>query len=242
MDRLPRSMRIYLLANLVLLVIGFFLIVSFQGESTVQFGITGGSYQSVGSAIFASAIVGFVYFGYMKAEKRYDHAIRMADEWGLIDIYPDRQQEDRYRPKIQDANNQIDIQAITLTRLYTDLGEELENAGKRGVKIRILLIEPGSEMCNWIEEAHGEYSDLSKKVETSVENYSSMDTDNVTVRYYSSLPINYFRIDDQAFFGPYFTEPSRNTDTMLAETHGKLVQSYRNHFEDVWTKYSSTSH
>lgn len=240
MERLPRSMRFYLGGNAVLIVIGFGLI--FASEFGVGlYLISAGTLQSVGSATIASGIVGFVYFGYMRNEKRYEHAIRLADEWGLIDIFPDRQRRERYEPKIQNAQETIDIQAITLTRLFTDLSHELENAGKRGVEIRLLLIDPKSEMCEWIEEAHGEYSDLQKKIYTSVNNWQSLDTDNITVRYYSGLPVNYFRIDDKAFFGPYFTEPSRNTDTMLAEIQGRLTKSYEENFDDVWENYSEST-
>lgn len=231
-------MHLYLYANGFLLLIGLVAIFSFQTEQRVILGVTGRSLQSVGSAIVASAVVGFVYFGYMMAEKRYDQAVRLADEWGLLDIYPDRSDRDRYRQKILNARWTIDIQAISLTRLYTDLGDELEDAGKRGVNTRILLIEPDTEICEKIEDAHGEYADLGKKISKSVENYKSMDTDNVSLRFYSGLPVNYFRIDDEAFLGPYLTEPSRNTDTMLTKTHGKLAESYRNNFEEVWTKHS----
>lgn len=196
--------------------------------------------QSFSTAIIASGIVGFVYFFYMKAEKRYEHVADLVDNWGLMDIYPNRKDEDLYRKYLQKSSSQIDIQAISLSRLYDDLGDEIEMAAKSGVQVRILLIDPDSEICNWIEQTHTTYEDLSSKIESSTRNYLQMDTENISVRYYHKLPVNYFRIDDRAFFGPYFTTSSRNTTTMFADANRGLATDYSNNFNDIWENHSES--
>lgn len=194
--------------------------------------------QSFSTAIFASGIVGFVYYFYMRAEERYERVIDVVDKWGLIDIYPNRKNEHLYREHLLEASKKIDIQAISLSRLYDDLGDEIERTARSGVPVRIMLIRPDSEICDWIEETHTSYEDLSSKVQSSTRNYLEMDSENITIRYYDKLPVNYFRIDDRAFFGPYFTKSSRNTTTMFAETNKDLATDYNENFNDIWENHS----
>ena len=57
------------------------------------------------------------------------------------------------------------------------------------------------------------------------------------VRLYKVLPsVNYFRVDDEAFWGPYLMlEPSRNTPTILIKRGGVLYDKLRNHFDAIWS-------
>lgn len=225
---LPRSMKLYLLGNFAVIVIGLLL-----------FSLSQEIAKAIGPAVVASGIVGFVYFFYMRAEKRYEYAIRLTDEWGLLDIFSNRSDEELYRRYLVECEDVLDVQAISLTRLYTDLGDVIERVGKSGVEIRLLLLDPESEVCDWIESAHREYSDLETKIEDSTKDYMELDTENINIRYYDGLPVNYFRIDDRTFCGPYFTEPSRSTITFFADADKDLVEGYKNNFESVWEEYSS---
>ena len=57
------------------------------------------------------------------------------------------------------------------------------------------------------------------------------------VKAYRCIPtINYFRIDDEAFWGPYLVSgQSRNLPTFIVRRGGKLFDRLAQHFEDIWT-------
>lgn len=236
LDKVPESMKKYLVGNVILLMIGLVLVaVSSQNQSNQLWSSLG----SVGSAVLASGFVGFVYYFYMRQEKRYEEAVRIVDEWGLLDIQEGRADEERYRKYLLECSECLHVQAISLRRFQTDLGDELERLGDQGVEIKLLLLDPDSEICSWYGEADSDYTNLETQIRHSANEFIDRDINNLEVKYYRGLPVNYFRVDDKVFTGPYFAkQPSRNTTTFLSNVNKTLAGGYKRNFEQHWEHYS----
>ena len=60
------------------------------------------------------------------------------------------------------------------------------------------------------------------------------------VRLYRCLPsINYFRIDDDIFWGPYLIPgQSRNMPTFIVRRGGILFDRLTLHFQQIWDRFS----
>lgn len=161
----------------------------------------------------------------------------LVEEWGLLDIQGGRgrAEKDQYESLMLRCNDKLHIQAISLSRFQTDLGDVLERLGDQNVEIRLLLLDPDSQICEWYGETDPERGDLSSTIQDSTKQFIERNIDSLEVRYYNGIPMNYFRIDSKAFVGPYFmSEPSRSTLTFLGRTDGALVKSYTNNFEALW--------
>ncbi|MGQ3411414.1 hypothetical protein ACT4ML_04015 [Natrinema sp. LN54] len=236
LDRIPESMKNYLVGNALLILAGSVIFVIHVLNPNNQLWSSLGS---ISSAVLASGLVGFVYYFYMRKEKRYEEAVRIVDEWGLLDIQEGRADKERYRNYLLDCTGCLHIQAISLRRFQTDLGNELEELGRQGVEIKLLLLDPDSEVCDWYGEADSDYANLEEQIRDSSEEFIGRDIDNLEVRYYRGLPVNYFRVDDKVFTGPYFAkQPSRNTTTFLSNVNKSLAEGYKRNFEEHWEKYS----
>ena len=229
LPNVPKSMYRYLIANAFLIALGLGLVLGAPWSSAA----------SIGSPIIASGVVGFIYYYYLKRERRYEKGIELADEWGLLEIHPDRRNRDRYQKALDGCQEKLHIQAISLRRFYDDFNHMLDTLKRRDVEVRLLLLNPESENLDWIAEGDPYYSDLQNRINQSAEDFSEINMDNLEVKFYNGLPQNYFRVDDRVFIGPYFSNiSSRNTVTFLTEADKSLAEQYKQNFQDSWEEYS----
>ncbi len=222
---IPISMWLYIAGNTLLIFIGVVLVKT-------------GFSEALGTALLASGIVGLIYFAYLRAEKGYEIARDIYENWGLLGVYPNREDKDLYGSLLKECKKRLDIQATTLSRFYTDFHEQLIELGKKGVKMQFLLLDPDSDQCKHREDevkGYAEYTGLPEKIKKSTQLLRDLNIDDLKIRYYSHPPSNYFRIDDKVFVGPYLLDvSSRNTVTLLAEINKPLANQYRHHFEKLW--------
>ncbi|QSG13695.1 hypothetical protein HSEST_0139 [Halapricum desulfuricans] len=171
------------------------------------------------------------------SDKEKDFIDELVDRWGVLDIQSGRgrAEKEQYEQLMRQCDDKLHIQAISLTRFQNDLGDILNRLGQLDVEIRLLLLDPESDICEWYGEEDQERGDLQATIRESAQRLYEREIETLEVRYYDAMPANYFRIDSKAFVGPYFiSEPSRSTLTFLGRTDGDLVDSYTQHFESLW--------
>lgn len=216
-----------IIAGIGLILVGYY--IAGENAKTIWYSI-GGGLLVVGVVELSMT---FIY----KKRWEYGFAEEMADKWGVLDIQSGRgrAEEDEYREVLRECENKLHIQAISLTRFRNDLTQLFEEKAAVGIEIRLLLMDPDSELCEWYEQVEPERSDLSNQIRNSVQYYQSVRAENLEIRYYDGLPNNYFRVDQKAFIGPYFVNiPGRRTITLLTDIDKRLGSQYKENFEKLW--------
>lgn len=197
---------------------------------------------NVGISLIASGIVGVMSLYIVYVRKRIGSVKDKFFDWGFEDIFPNRSDNRVYKRLIDDCHKNLDIQAETLSRFYSDFKEELKTLDGRGVKIRLLLLDPESRLCEMREkeEESSERINLSDRIKDQTREYFKLGLKNLQLKWYDCTPsVNYFRVDGKAFFGAYFVgEVSRNSLTFLGKVGSRAVRWYSRHFEAVWERYS----
>lgn len=198
--------------------------------------------KDIGTSLVASGIVGWFSLYVVKVQQAQRESVSRLIDSGLVDIYPDRSEKTIYAKYLTACEKHLDIQAESLSRFYTDFKDILPKLDSKGVKIRLLLLDPDSVQCEMRqkEEAEAERMDLAKRIRQQTHQFLALQLKNLELRWYACTPgINYFRADDFTFFGSYFVGIiSRNSLTFLAKTYGKVVIPYTQHFEKVWNEFS----
>ena len=192
---------------------------------------------SAGAALTATSITRYIQRDSIVRRIGREEIREIADEWKLLDIQEGRgrAEEDRYRDRLLEAEDMIHIQAISLSRFREDLRDEIEYADSRDVEIRLLLLNPESEICRRYGSLSETRQNLPEVIRDSVEKFQQMGLNNVEIRYYNDIPVNYFRVDNEAFVGPYFGRRRNGRSiTFLGELDGKMVGQFEENFNDCW--------
>ncbi|MFD1588138.1 hypothetical protein ACFR9U_14230 [Halorientalis brevis] len=192
---------------------------------------------NIGLPIIAAGAVRMFDYKLFKLGEQKELVDDLVQEWGILDIQGGRgrAEKEQYEELMLRCNDKLHIQAISLSRFQNDLGDVLDRLGNQNVEIRLLLLDPESQICDWYGDADTERGDLESTIRDSTNRFLEREIDSLEVRYYEGLPTNYFRVDSEAFVGPYFmSEPSRKTLTFLGRTDGDLVNSYTKNFDALW--------
>jgi hypothetical protein len=153
----------------------------------------------------------------------------------------------KYEERVHKAHEAIDVIGYGLRALREDLGAEF-GAWAQRANVRILLVDPDfpnttSAIADLRDAEEGNPQDsIRKDVRGFIYQCAELIKHNkrFQVRLYQSIPaINYFRVDDEAFWGPFFVGmPSRNVPTFLIARSGFLFAPLLAHFENVWSNLS----
>jgi hypothetical protein len=233
--KIKNAIRSFILINIVIIILGVVALGIGLGGSGLNW-VAG-----VGTALVGGGIARFADLGLYKREKEYGLAEEFIDDWGILDIQDGRGRTeiDQYEQVMKDCKDTLQIQAISLSRLQNDLGDLLNRLGDHNVEMKILLMDPNSDICEWYAAANPERGNLQAKIERSTEELLDRDIDSMEVRYYDGIPINYFRVDDKAFSGPYFlSRPGRSTVTFLSEEGKDFESQYGENFRELWDRSS----
>jgi len=199
-------------------------------------------WMNLGASLIASGIVGVMSLYIVYVRRQIERVKDKFFNWGLEDIFPDRSDKWVYKRLIDNCENHLDIQAETLSRFYSDFKKELQVLDKKGVQIRLLLLDPESPQCKMREkeEEVSERGNLPDTIKNQTRDYFKLGLKNLQLRWYKCTPsVNYFRVDEKAFFGSYFVGTvSRNSLTFFGRVNSLAVKWYTDHFEKVWEKYS----
>lgn len=227
-ERMKSAKQRFVITNSLIIMVGVVVWYLISPQSPIS---------GLGIAIVAGGVVRIIDYKMYKSEKEKDFVGELVDRWGVLDIQSGRgrAEKEQYERLMRRCDNKLQIQAISLTRFQNDLGHILDRLGEQDVKIRLLLLDPESDICEWYGEEDPERGNLQATIIESAQRFHEREIETLEVKYYDAMPANYFRIDSKAFVGPYFiSEPSRSTLTFLGRTDGDLVNSYTQHFESLW--------
>jgi hypothetical protein len=203
-------------------------------------------YSSVGASLIAAGITGWVVFIYVFITSRVSERLALIESSGIINVFSFRSVAIRpeYETRLNKARDKIDIIGFGLRALREDFSNDFEQWAQKAC-VRILLIDP-----DYPEETNNTLADLRDIEEGNPPStirrdvYAFLKTvkplmesnPQFQVRLYTNLPaINYFRVDNEIFWGPYLLEmQSRSTPTILVRRSGTLFPILEAHFDSIW--------
>jgi len=204
---------------------------------------------SVGTSLIASAMLSFLSTVYLHEK---EEAEMMVDYWGLTGIYFRRDKSKSSNPKIEVMNNQFDIIAFGVSGLRDAMSKKIEERVKRGVKVRMLTINPNSLFLRQRElnekASPGSIRQTILNLDEWVKELKLLarNPNDVEIKYYNSLPLDlYFRVDKTIFVGPYlYGKQSQQTITYEYHSGGEAFNYYTDHFEELWkdTKFAKLNY
>jgi hypothetical protein len=206
----------------------------------------GVAFQAVGASLIAAGIAGWVIFLYLFVSSRAAERIALIESSGIREVFAHRSIAIRhkYELRVKKAREAIDIIGYGLRALREDLGAEFEAWSQR-VNVRILLIDPdfpdpNNSLADLRDaEEKNPKDSIRQDVRAFVSQCAELMKGNARfrIRLYRAIPaINYFRVDDDAFWGPFFVgAQSRNMPAILVERAGFLFQPLHEHFERLWS-------
>jgi hypothetical protein len=163
---------------------------------------------SVGCSLVASSIASFLTSRYLIRISRIKNIV---EYWGLESIYQTRQEMNQSTNNaFVNLENNLDIIALGL-KSFRDAKDSLVKAKvQSGLKVRIIAPHPDSAYVVQREhdekEVPGQIRQTILHLGSWIDELKSMSPDaaNVQIKYYNSLPEDfYFKVDDFIFIGPY---------------------------------------
>jgi hypothetical protein len=207
------------------------------------------AYQAVGSSLVAAGIAGWVILAYVAMTQRVSERVALLEDSGLLRVFPARSIAIRgeYEQRVAKAKERIDIIGFGLRALREDFRLDGLRRWASAVEVRILLIDPdfpsiGTHVADLRDQEEGQPTGtIATEVHTFVRECASLIRDSglrFHVRLYGVLPaVNYFRVDDEAFWGPYLMrQPSRSSPTLLVKRGSPLFEKLAEHFEAIWSR------
>lgn len=241
--------RVLVYLFIILLGVLFVLIGSYLEEEeaikTFLFGIGG-------SLVASSVILGLNFLFFIEEEKSQDLLLDILNRWGLKAIYKTRQEMnlvcDTYIEN--ELKNELNIIAFGLRSLrHSPIRGVIEEKVKKGLKIKILTMNPDSIYLKQRETEEGEEIGSIKKTILDLMEWVkelkklSPYPDNINLKFYDGLPLDfYFQVDDHLFIGPYlYGKDSQQTISFEFKKCGDAegYNYYHKYFEEIWTKRDS---
>lgn len=163
--------------------------------------------------------------------------------WGLDSIYESRQEMNVRSTKLfTDMKRQLDLCAFGLKSFRDSRTRLIREKVKSGLQMRILAPFPESPFVKQRElDEHVVNGDIKKSIYDltkwvkRIEKVSS-DPDRIGIKYYQSLPLDYYCHQDETIFvGPYmFGKGSQQTITYEFRKGGIGYDYFEDYFEELW--------
>jgi hypothetical protein len=227
---------VYLLAHVVLIVLGYLLVLSRTLEG-------------VGASLIAAGITGIVVFVYIRFSQDAADRLRIMTDFGIVTAFEARAAriKPEYDSRIQSAK-EIDVMGFGLNALREDYRDQFQDWAQR-CTVRVLLIDPGYPQtgASYAQQREQEEGDRAGSIAASVDAFlretahlREAPNSRFQVRLYQCIPaLNIFRVDNEMFWGPYLLGgPSRNNPTFIVKRGGILFDKLSGHFNIVWAEKS----
>lgn len=191
----------------------------------------------VGVSLLLSGLLGiFMNVLFYRKEAKY----QVCEEWKITNIYESRAIANKKIDACQElAKKHVDIIAFGLTSWRQSKEQLIDSMLKKGVRIRIITIDPDSDVLTRQDHYEGKAKGSTKETILQLREFFSKteDREKVEIRYHNELPLDfYFRVDDHVFVGPYlFGKESQQLITYEFEMGGQGFDYYSQYFEDLWT-------
>ena len=195
---------------------------------------------SVGTSILASSIVVFISSKYLFKQSKIKE---MIEEWGIAGIYETRQNMNQYcNINVERNEKQLDIIAFGLKGFRHSKGELIKNKVAKGMRLRIITMDPDSKFLVEREKVEGciegEIKNTINQLIEWVEllKLNQIEEDQVQIKFYDTLPLDfYFGLDNSIYVGPYlYGIDSQQTISYEFRCNSKGYHYYSNYFEKIW--------
>lgn len=201
----------------------------------------------IGSSLIATGISGWIIFIYVFFSAAVAERISLVQSSGIRSVFPFRSVliREHYDKRLEKAKDGIDLIGFGLRALREDYSSDFPRWASRA-QVRILILDPDfpSAQGSLAELRDHEEGNRAGSIRDDVMAFIKATAPllkrkdiRFKVRLYKAMPnINYFRIDNEAFWGPYFLgTQSRNTPTFLISREGNLFPLFAEHFEHLWS-------
>ena len=177
------------------------------------------------------------------AIEKYQKENSINNIWGLKEIFETRQKMNvRINEIWDDLTDELDIIGFGLKSFRDAQTNSMTEKVKKGLKLRILTINPLSPFVKQREKDELQINGSIKKTIIDLEKWTtklkenSDNKDNIQLKFYNSLPIDfYWRQEDKLYVGPYlYGIGSQQTITFEYQKGTKGYDFYRNYFENLW--------
>lgn len=220
--------------QIILILLGIvFVIVSFSSSDERWFTTLNG----VGVSLLLSGVLGiFMNAFFYKRDAR----LEVYEKWKIVNIYQSRAIAnltiDAYQEK---AKKRIDIIAFGLSSWRQAKEQLIDDMLNRGVKIRIITMDPNCSLLNLRDRAEGKAEGATKESILQLRQFFKQTNKrrNVEIKYHQQLPLDfYFRVDDHIFVGPYiYGKESQQMITYEYDKGGEGFDYYSDYFDKLWT-------
>jgi hypothetical protein len=191
---------------------------------------------SIGTSLIASFVVYALEFVKEYASDNILKKVNSVVVEGGLDFVHKKRDLDKYDKLIENASNCIDITGYTLNSFYESYNNILKKKiQERGLKVRMLLVDPKSPFAKNREELEGNSEGaFLNNVNRLIKNLNGLD--NVEIRLLEApLSTMIYRIDDVMFIGPHFHKrTSKSVVTYEFNKKGWLFNEYESEFESMW--------
>jgi hypothetical protein len=194
---------------------------------------------SVGCSILASDIIMYFTTELMLRNKRTKEII---DKWGLEAIFETRASMNTSSNRaLEKCKKSMEIIAFGLRGFRDAKTEIVKKLIKKGVVIKILTLNPESDMAKLVDEREKQIEGYTKKSIESLVNWArecneSCDgKEGIIIKFYDYIPLDfYFRIDDNVYVGPYLRGKSSQQIISYEFSSGQGGEYWKKYFKDLW--------
>jgi hypothetical protein len=188
------------------------------------------------ASIISGLLTGLIVMLFQAFLDRYE--FKTIDKYrnlGVVDILPNRKNQQYYGNLISKSNREIKVQGVTALSFLEDFANKNQNTKedqlieaikKRKVKIKILVAHE-----SYLDERHRR-----KAIESESRLKELSKQDNFEFRYYKHKPAHSILIiDNECLAGPVFPEvKSQDTPTIHLNRYSQLAKYYEDYFDNEW--------
>lgn len=164
------------------------------------------------------------------------------EEWGIEKAYNTRLEKNNDAdPSLDNAHFRVDGVAFGLSAFRSKNHNRVEEALRRGVKFRFLVMNPECEFTKQRDkEENNQLGHISKTIRDLIKWADELNSKgykgSIEIKGYSCMTLDfYWRIDDDIYVGPYwYGRPSSTTITYKFKSSKKCAQVYSEYFESIW--------
>lgn len=193
---------------------------------------------SIGTSILASAIVSGLNEHYIIQQ---NDALKMTEQWGLKKIYQTRAEINCETNELLKTTQVLSICAMGMKGFRDAQGKNVEACILRGMRLRILTIDPNSDILSQIDNYEGVTVGSTKSdIEALVMwirklKEKEIFENQIQLKHYDNYPYEfYFNMDGVVFTGPYQNKTSQQTITYQYAARTLGSNKYEQLFESLW--------
>lgn len=174
------------------------------------------------------------------------------EEWGIVEIHPERSSARIDSKKLPKDILYFSAFGLSHFRAAANMDTELISSIQRGLKVRILTMDPNSiylleqEIFENNKEIRKDIEDLIKWVDR-IRDYCNTSRGaksakgSIELEFYNSLPLDFFcRADEMVYVGPYIPgKPSGETITYRYRADSNGGKYYIGIFDRIWNNEST---